>query len=721
MVRLATVVSRVGAAIVLFAAVCAFYWKLSLSTQYEWMTGLDLSTQVLAWFQAAAEQWRAGQFPLWDTRLWNGQSMAGQAQPGVLYPPNWLLFASPSSDGRLQTGYLRFHCVMVHWIALGLCYWMCRGLGLSRAASFLGGAAFSFDGFIGTVGWPQWIAGASWAPPVFLFQLRAMRGERPRFHAMCSGAALGISVLGGHPQVPVFLSLASGGLWLVDSVRRRRAAPFVSAVVFAGLFAAPQVLPAIEFGRESIRWVSETKAIRWDEPVPYGVHETYSFDPRRLTGLVIPGPLSHVDIHMGAIVAALAFLALTCRLSRLPAAAMAGVALFGCLAAMGGWGLLHGVLYAIVPGVEKARNPATAMALLNFGLAVLAAYGLDALGEIRDSRWMGRVIRALLGLAAVLLLAPLFPSQPDLFAEGGITAVASIVGAGVLHGIRVGTVRLAAARAALILAALVEFGHSTRPLLAPRTDSARNVWMDRMKANQDLAAYMKQQPGRFRVETAAEEVPRNWGSWHGLDMWGGYLPAVSRGAVEMEFSRRETKMLWGVQFTIAREAAHPSQREVFRGAGGLNLFYDPDAFPRVWPVHQAIAASGRDHVNAIVRERWSDLRFAAIVKGPGRALPPCGGQSTAELKDHAGSALTIAANMACDGLVVISESWAPGWEAAVDGEPAPVMRVNGSMRAVPVPLGSHMVRLRYRPSSVLAGAAMALAGAALLAIVWRRG
>lgn len=51
-------------------------------------------------------------------------------------------------------------------------------------------------------------------------------------------------------------------------------------------------------------------------------------------------------------------------------------------------------------------------------------------------------------------------------------------------------------------------------------------------------------------------------------------------------------------------------------------------------------------------------------------------------------------------LLVVSQNWLPGWTATVGGTEAPVVRVNHSLQGVPVPEGTHEVRLAYRPASV---------------------
>lgn len=154
----------------LLALICTcFFWKLVLTNQYSWLESTDLSYQVLPWFQFQATEWHAGRFPLWDPHLWNGQSLVGQAQPGVLYPLNWILFLLPLQNGYIQLGFLNWYFVVIHWMGAVFCYWLCRDLDRSRIASLFAGCLFAFSGYLGHIDWPQMLNGAVWTPLIFLF------------------------------------------------------------------------------------------------------------------------------------------------------------------------------------------------------------------------------------------------------------------------------------------------------------------------------------------------------------------------------------------------------------------------------------------------------------------------------------------------------------------------------------------------------------------------
>ncbi len=70
------------------------------------------------------------------------------------------------------------------------------------------------------------------------------------------------------------------------------------------------------------------------------------------------------------------------------------------------------------------------------------------------------------------------------------------------------------------------------------------------------------------------------------------------------------------------------------------------------------------------------------------------------------------------GLLVLSDTFYPGWKAFVDGEPRPIHRVNGTFRGVFVEAGDRKVVFRYAPASFRWGVVLSLVGvAALLGVV----
>ena len=66
----------------------------------------------------------------------------------------------------------------------------------------------------------------------------------------------------------------------------------------------------------------------------------------------------------------------------------------------------------------------------------------------------------------------------------------------------------------------------------------------------------------------------------------------------------------------------------------------------------------------------------------------------------------------------------PDWTATLDNTPVPVQEVDGALRGVVVPAGSHQLVFQYAPRSVQIGWILSLTGVVLafllLVMDWRR-
>ena len=703
--------NRVRIAALLFLAVAGYYWKLTLTRQFEWMNGNDLAEQVLPWFTLQAREWHAGHFPLWDPYLWTGQPLFGQAIPGAAYPLNWILFLLPLENGQIASWALAWYYVAIHLMAAGFCYLFCRSLGRSRTACLAAGLIFSLSGFLGNTPWPVMMNGAVWIPLVFLFQLRASRGPRPAANAALSGMFLGIAFLSGHHQIPMFTAVAWIGVWIYLLARNRRLlVAAAAALLFAALSGAMQTLPAYEYGRLAKRWVRAPEPVTWSQPVPYSVHAYYDLKAFSLFGIVFPGVHAHFDPFLGVVAFSLALFAVTALWRDARVRLLAALALAVLLYALGHNSVFQGALYGLIPELEKARSPSAAMVLFQFAAAALAAFGIDEL----TASWTARGTWILAGFGAFTLAiaeAMIFANKLTFPADDRIilTAVIALAAAALFAAWRRHALTGTQARVLLVLLLLLELGNTGQYNLADRSDRDQMQWLDKIKGNGDIAEYLRKQPGFQRAEVAQGAFAPNWGVLHGVEMHGGMGASVPVNVLESEFFGLTGRRMYGVAYTIAATPQPDAGDEVFAGASGMKV-YRRDAFPRAWAVHELVRVPNIAEGNILVNQDPGSFRRKAHMEGPPPHVEPCAAADTVQLIEHAPDRLAIRAEMACDGMVVLSDAFYPGWRARVDHRPAEIHQVDGAMRGVAVPRGTHTVTMRYRPVSVYLGAALTLVG-----------
>jgi hypothetical protein len=718
----------------LLAIIAGFYWKITLTNQYDWMWSPDLATQVLPWFQAEALQWHRHGFPMWDQYLWGGQPFFGQAQPGAAYPLNWLLFWMPfDKAGHIPRVLLNWYFIAMHFMAAAFCYRLCRDLGRSRIASLLAAMVFTFAGYIGNSDRPQMINGAVWIPLIFLFLLRVGAGKRIFVNAALSGAFLGLAWLSGHHQIPMFVSLAFAGTWLYFTFRDGRldwlmARAAALSLLFVGLCGAMQMLPAMEYGHLARRWVGAPDSVGWNDPVPYSVHEQYSFAPAALFGIVFPTAHESIDPFIGIVALALAALAVAACWKDWRIRWLFALAVGGIVYALGQLSVFQGLLYSLVPSLDKARTPEVATVLVGFSGAVLAAFGFDRWLAETPTVWTRRIMFATLAFGVLTIAACQFVLLNNKLSfpfDGTVLTVAltAVAFAALIYAVASGNLSRKSAGILTVLLLLSDLYQGSTDVrdFAAHADLNRDRFMQSIIGNSDIGNFLRSQPGIQRTEVPNDAFLPNWGEWHDVPMFGGYLASVTANMLGYEFHRDPAKKLWGVAYQIAAKPTDYASLEVFSGSSGMKVYKQPNAFPRAWAVRKLIRITSNDQANWYYTERLDDLHSEAVMFDPPPAIPPCAAPAanpdSVDLKEDYGSRVSLSVRLNCPAMVVVSDTYFPGWRAYIDGAPAQIYSVNSAMRGILAPAGVHSVTMRYRPMSVYEGAALTflgIIGAALL-------
>jgi hypothetical protein len=86
-----------------------------------------------------------------------------------------------------------------------------------------------------------------------------------------------------------------------------------------------------------------------------------------------------------------------------------------------------------------------------------------------------------------------------------------------------------------------------------------------------------------------------------------------------------------------------------------------------------------------------------------------------EVESFTNTRIVAHCTSAVPSVAVFVEQYAPGWAALVDGKPAPILRANLLLRAVPLPAGSHRIELDYQTPGLRLAIFLSVVG--LLAMV----
>ncbi len=361
-----------------------------------------------------AEALKSGDFPLWNPIILGGtpflESLAGGDS---LYPPSVLLLLLLEPFRALG-----WKLVLHVWLAGLFSYGWTRSLGCSRAASLVAGAGFMVAPFFVSLAYPahdgkMFVTALT---PLLFWAVEAWF-RNARLTALAGiGAVVAVTILTTHLQMAYFLFGATGAYALFRAIQELRAgstaAPASSGPASAhplarfGLFlaisiagagaAGVQLLPAVDYIGDASRRSTTTTQATPEENRAYasswGMHpeEAVSslFVPE-FVGASVNEPgwtyytywgrnfFKYNSEYVGLgllLLAVVSFFGGRRSGVRIFMAAMAGVAF---LYTLNTWTPVWGLFYALVPGLKLFRAPSMVIFLTGFGIATLAAFGVD--------------------------------------------------------------------------------------------------------------------------------------------------------------------------------------------------------------------------------------------------------------------------------------------------------------------------------------------------------
>jgi hypothetical protein len=178
--------------------------------------------------------------------------------------------------------------------------------------------------------------------------------------------------------------------------------------------------------------------------------------------------------------------------------------------------------------------------------------------------------------------------------------------------------------------------------------------------------------------------------------------------------------LMNVRYVVdQRDIGDAGLRPIFE-AGDLKLFEMADPFERAWFVSQVEVVSGSSQSIERLAADDFDISRTAIVVGPFDALLSDASASTATLVHFEPTRLELEVNATGNHLLVVSQTYYPGWRVEIDERPASLLRVNLIQQGVIVPPGEHVIQITFWPDSFVSGAIVSIIalGLSLLVLLW---
>jgi hypothetical protein len=744
----------------------AFMFFLPAMLPGQGLFGTDYLAGTFPFHDAIADQLRSGQLPKWVPYVYGGLPVF--ANPGSTFYPVWFLGALILPAGRLM---VLVFLVQFTLAGVGM-YLLLRELDVRRWVALLGGFVFQFTGIlVSTVyaGHDGRAIVATLAPLFFFFLHRTVR-TGGLGAATGAAATLAFALLSFQIQSNYYLLLA-GLLWgifclVAMGVRGRalgrRLTLGFGAVAVAFVLASVNFLPFLDYVEASPRGEGGRGfeyAVSWamapSELASLAVPEwdgASVMDPN--TGEALfpayrgPNPFKLHTEYVGAL--ALMLLGLGAWYMRKDRYwwFFAALALFALTISFGGHTPIYRLYYELLPGTRRFRAPSIAFFLVPLALTAMAGLTLERLARLRveaDGRRSGRrrepddeLVRARwIALAGVGLGGLFLVLGAGMGDDAG--RAAGFVRFGVFLAITAGLVwawlaeRLATTGLVVLLGLVTvgdlwsvgrRFFHTVpAPAVWFQPDDVVYALQDRPEAGRAWVLPVGQQyrgTGNYLMVHDIEQA----GGEHGnaLQRWLEYVGAGEEVYTDWHnflgpspVFRQAANVRWIVSMVQLEGAPQFAGVRLIHGGPSALVYEDPAALPRAYVVGSArVTEPGR--ALEIMRSPEFDPRREAIlheVTPLALADGPVAGQ--ARITGRSDDEVRVAVSVDAPALLVLAENYYPGWEARVNGDPAPVLLANHTFRAVAVPAGEHEVVFRFRPRELFIGFWIYLLGMLALA------
>lgn len=329
---------------------------------------------------------RNGELPLWNPLTLCGLPFGSNPQSLIFYPPHFLRSLLPLSTCPFNSLLTLNIEILLHiLVAFAGTFFLARSHDLSPPASLL--AAFTYacstPMIVSTISAVTFVTTAAWLPTIVLMLRRSLAADSPRdklAYTLSAGLLLGLSILGGFPQLVIYEVLMLTAycvffryLRLTESRTARRDGPvlemdkdvlllLVTFAVAVGV-ALVMLLPAAEYAGLCTRAKDSFLTVR------YLSQSGIDHFPRLVragTLLLACAAFYHIDRKSVALYALLAVILLDC-LNGPPSP-------------------IDTLLRWLAP--FQLGSPNRAAVILALPVGMLAAYGLDAVAALKPgSEW----------------------------------------------------------------------------------------------------------------------------------------------------------------------------------------------------------------------------------------------------------------------------------------------------------------------------------------------
>jgi hypothetical protein len=707
--------------------------------------------QFIPWRAFAWEGLQNGILPLWNPFNGLGAPLIANYQLAFFYAPGWLVYLAAALGGIPLMAWSHTLLVVLHliWAGIGMTFFV-RTLGLGVFAQTISGLAFALSGYlVARNSFYSMIWAAAWLPWILYAITEILARPQLKFSFKLL-IFISMQLLAGHAQL-TWYSLLLAGLWTIffswshhNFQRCVRAVLLYLATVAAGVaLSSIQLLPTAEFLLQSQR----------SSAVDYELGLTYSFWPWRLLTLLSPdffgnpGSGSYFGYaaywedaaYIGLIPFILALSSLKTIFSKKAAESrtyrpillfFGGIIIAGFVLALGKNLPVFPFLYKYVPTFGLFNAPARWMIWVVTALCVLAGYGAETwqapVGKAIRRYKMMAVVTFAVALGAGLAWLVLQDVRLTFIQATAITGFWGLVFC--LLTLRIPKPgedgpRWIYLAAFLVAIDLVSAQFSLVPTVDAKLFAPAGEATPVAQGQRVYLSYTDEYTLKFQRFFRIDDFNplENWS--HLQSVLLPNINLLSKVAYVNNFDpllpgRYAAMISYLDKLPLEQRIDYLKILNV-----GTTESIDPSISSGVQ--FQPVQARGRfqwagcaiyaldenDSFNKLIANADSLVNGQAVIEGKGPDLK-CDSASSATVTVVQDNSLQTTIKVSADrpGWLIMADTWYPGWEAQVDGNPSQILPADYLLRGIFLDQGQHKVIFSYRPMSFTIGAAVSISG-----------
>ena len=704
-----------------------------------------------------------GQYPQWQPWVFSGMPTAEAfSYLSKLYFPEYIFKLFSFSGAIIQ---------LIHLVFAGLgCMFLLKQFRCSSVASFMGSVAFMITPYMITmivyghgsqlmtaayIPWAVWLSVRLWISPSLI---------NSGFLAL----VLGFQLQRAHAQVAYYTWLLIGFyflIMLIDQMKKEkdskliiRKLSFILLACLLGIGIASLIyLPAIEYAPFSVRGSSSTGGS------DYNYATGWSFHPVEMLTFLIPSafgfggqvywgymPFTDYPNYMGVIIFSLALIGIVYKKGVVKWYLLSAT-LIALLISFGRhFSPIYDLFFNFFPYFNKFRVPHMILILVQFNIAILAAFGLDKIIELKKGsmpKWFypsiapfGLIFLIMIFASSSLegLVKGYFPMPPvrdpsqiqminalrwDLWLSDAwlmllfMGSFFTLIWAWCNSKIAKNTFTII-----IIILAMLDVIIVNQKIIKPDIMSGRGSqliskrFVKEYYRSDEIVNYLSQDKDKFRIYPTGQLFGDSRFAAFGLESIGGYHPAKLK--VYNDFLQNTQnagvfpvlRMLNAKYLIIpdAQQIGHPKLTLAKRGSLRLSrgelptaIYELNDFLPRAWFVKSIEKVNQSDIWQRITDPTFNPKEKAYTFESADLSISEIGTIKSIEQSIHQ---TTIKTESSEAQFLVLSEIFYPiRWKAFIDNEPIKTFQVNGLIRGVLVPKGSQTIHFIYDKSSFKLG------------------